>query len=120
MMSEADFDALTLKKSMDGIGTKEKLMIFVIAPQNNARVLAARARYDEKVVLTCLQLLYREVGAVLPKLADGRFLALLHKAFLPRTRREIHNPPGLFQKLATSRGQGRSNSTITDFPYFCI
>lgn len=52
MMSEADFDAHTLKKSMDGIGTKEKLMIFVVAPQGNERVLAARARYDEKVVKT--------------------------------------------------------------------
>lgn len=49
MLPEPDFDALMLKKAMDGLGTNEKLIINILAPQSNARILAAKARHDEKV-----------------------------------------------------------------------
>ena len=53
LLPYADFDALMLKKSMDGLGTKEDLIIATIAPLNNARIRAAKKRHDEKV-RTCL------------------------------------------------------------------
>ncbi|CAN0373059.1 unnamed protein product [Ascophyllum nodosum] len=48
LLPYADFDALMLKKSMDGLGTKEDLIIATIAPLNNARIRAAKKRHDEK------------------------------------------------------------------------
>lgn len=44
-----DFDALMLKKAMDGVGTNESLIISILAPLSNGRISAARARHDEKV-----------------------------------------------------------------------
>ncbi|CAN0592468.1 unnamed protein product, partial [Laminaria digitata] len=49
LLPEDDFDALMLKKAMDGVGTNEGLIIDILAPQSNARILAAKARHDQKV-----------------------------------------------------------------------
>ena len=49
LLPEADFDALMLKKSMDGLGTNEELIIRTLVPLNNERILAAKERHDEKV-----------------------------------------------------------------------
>ncbi|CAM9845530.1 unnamed protein product [Ascophyllum nodosum] len=48
LLPYADFDALMLKTSMDGFGTKEDLIIATIAPLDNARIRAAKERHDEK------------------------------------------------------------------------
>lgn len=37
-----------LKKAMDGLGTNEGLIISILAPKSNARILAAKARHDQK------------------------------------------------------------------------
>ena len=49
LLPEPDFDALMLKKAMDGLGTNESLIINILAPQSNARIVAAKARHDQKV-----------------------------------------------------------------------
>ena len=58
LLPYADFDALMLKTSMDGFGTKEDLIIATIAPLDNARIRAAKERHDEKVRTCLLQYLY--------------------------------------------------------------
>ena len=58
VLPEADFDALMLNKALGKLNTNEGLIISILAPQSNARILAAKARHDQKVTPYKLSLIH--------------------------------------------------------------
>ncbi|CAM9383090.1 unnamed protein product [Chrysoparadoxa australica] len=48
LMTEEAFDTRMLREAMVGLGTDESLLIEILAPKTNARIAAARAKYEGK------------------------------------------------------------------------
>ncbi len=107
LLPEADFDALMLKKAMDGIGTNEALIIFILAPQSNARVLACKARHDQKYPKPLLDRLKSELSGafedvVVALLRGDRQEDVVDEGLAVRQAKELHDA-GIGKRLGTDK-----------------
>eukprot|EP00904_Undaria_pinnatifida_P009673 jgi/Undpi1/5836/HiC_scaffold_2.g01110.m1 len=107
MLPEPDFDALMLKKAMDGLGTNEKLIINILAPQSNARILAAKARHDEKYPKALIDRLKSELSGALEDLVMAlikgqRQEDLVDENLAVRQAKELHDA-GIGKRLGTDK-----------------
>lgn len=107
MLPEADFDALMLKKAMDGFGTNESLIINILAPQSNARILAAKARHDQKYPKPLIDRLKSELSGALEDvvvalLKGQRQEDLVDESLAVRQAKELHDA-GIGKRMGTDK-----------------
>ncbi|CAM9731598.1 unnamed protein product, partial [Choristocarpus tenellus] len=109
LMPEADFDATMLKKAMDGIGTNETLIILVLAPLTNERMLAARERHNAKFNTSLMDRLKSELSGsfedcVMALINGGRDESEEADEYLAvKQAQELHNA-GIGKRLGTDKG----------------
>eukprot|EP00752_Nemacystus_decipiens_P001889 g1819.t1 len=106
-LPEADFDALMLKKAMDGLGTNEELIISILAPASNARLLAAKARHDQKYPKPLIDRLKSELSGsmedvVLALIRGERQEDLVDEGLAVNQAKELHNA-GIGKRLGTDK-----------------
>ncbi|CAM9646341.1 unnamed protein product, partial [Ectocarpus sp. 4 AP-2014] len=107
LLPEADFDALMLKKAMDGLGTNEGLIISTLAPLSNARILAAKARHDQKYPKPLIDRLKSELSGamedvVLALIRGERQEDVVDEGLAVQQAQELH-AAGIGKRLGTDK-----------------
>lgn len=107
LLPEADFDALMLKKAMDGLGTNEGLIISILAPKSNARILAAKARHDQKYPKPLIDRLKSELSGamedvVLALIRGERQEDVVDEDLAVQQAQELH-AAGIGKRLGTDK-----------------
>lgn len=106
-LPEADFDALMLKKAMDGLGTNEGLIISILAPKSNARILSAKTRHDQKYPKALIDRLKSELSGsmedvVLALIRGERQEDLVDEGLACKQAKELHDA-GIGKRLGTDK-----------------
>lgn len=68
LMPEDTFDAVMVRKACQGIGTNERMLIDVLVPLSNQRILAARERYEMKYDTPLIDVITSEVSGSLKEI----------------------------------------------------
>lgn len=107
LLPEADFDALMLKKAMDGLGTNEGLIISILAPASNARILAAKARHDQKYPKPLIDRLKSELSGsmedvVLALIRGERQEDVVDEGLAVKQAKDLHDA-GIGKRLGTDK-----------------
>lgn len=96
-----------LKKSMDGVGTNEDLIISTLAPLSNARILAAKARHDQKYPKPLIDRLKSELSGsfedlVIALLRGERQEDVVDEGLAVQQAKELHDA-GIGKRLGTDK-----------------
>lgn len=107
LLPEADFDALMLKKAMDGLGTNEALIILILAPASNARILACKARHDQKYPKPLVDRLKSELSGamedvVVALIRGERQEDLVDEGLAVKQAKDLHDA-GIGKRLGTDK-----------------